>query len=232
MNVEDVMSTDVVTVRPDTSLKAVAKQLAERQISGMPVVSEEGEVVGVISEADVLVKEGGVTPRRPGLVAWLLDSSDPKEQLKLEARVAGEAMTSPPITIAPYRSVAAAAQEMLEHAINRLPVVRGGRLVGLVSRADLVRAFARSDEQIAGEIRDQVDYFLTLVDDLSRVEVSVEDGEVVLRGTVRRRSSADALAAVIARIPGIVDVRSELAWSEADSKERRPLIRPRDRYPV
>jgi CBS domain-containing protein len=232
MNVEDVMSTDVVTVRPDTSLKAVAKQLAERRISGMPVVNDEGEVVGVISEADVLVKEGGVTPRRPGLVAWLLDSSDPKEQLKLEARVAGEAMTSPPITIAPYRSVAAAAQEMLEHAINRLPVVRDGRLVGLVSRADLVRAFARSDEQIAAEIRKLVEHFLGLENDLSRIEVSVEDGEVVLTGTVRRGNSAEAVPAMIMKVPGVVGVRSELTCSETDSKEGRPLIRQRDRYPV
>jgi CBS domain-containing protein len=96
----------------------------------------------VISEADVLVKESGSTPRRPGLIAWLLDPTDPIVQLKLDARVAGEAMTAPAITIAPFQSTTVAASEMLQAGIHRLPVVRDGQLVGIVTRADLVRAFA------------------------------------------------------------------------------------------
>jgi CBS domain-containing protein len=178
------------------------------------VVNDDGEVVGVLSEADLLVKEGGVTPRRPGQVSWLLDSSDPKEQLELEARVAGDAMTTPAITIAPYRSTAAAAREMLEHGINRLPVVRNGRLVGLVSRADLVRAFARSDEQVAAEVRRHIEYFLALEDDPSQIDVTVEEGELTLTGTLRRGSTAEALPAFVERVPGIVGVRSDLGWIE------------------
>lgn len=223
---------DVASVRPDTPLKAVAKQLVERRISGMPVVNEDGEVLGVISEADLLVKEGGVAPRRPGLLAWLLDPLDPEAQIKLEARVAGEAMTSPAITIAPIRSIAAAAQEMLERGINRLPVVRNGRLVGIVSRADLVRAFARSDKQIAGEVRDQVEYLLALEDDFSDVDVSVEGGEATLGGRVRRRSTTEAVTGLVAKVPGIVGVRSELTWVEDDSKPRRAPVRERTRYPL
>ena len=220
MNVKDVMTTEVLTVRPEAPLKAVAQLLVEHRISGLPVVNERSEVVGVISEADLLVKEGGLTPRRPGLLAWLLDSSDPKEQLKLEARVAGDAMTAPAITIAPYRSIAAAAQEMLEHGINRLPVVRDGRLVGVVSRADLVRAFARSDEQVAAEARSQIEYFLVLDDDFSQLDVAVAEGELTLTGSVRRRSTAEALPAFVARVPGVVGVRSELSWIEDESKAK------------
>jgi CBS domain-containing protein len=220
MKVEDVMSTDVVTARPETPLKAVARRLVERRISGLPVVTERGEVVGVISEADLLVKEGGLTPRRPGLLAWLLDSTDPRVQLKLEARTAGDAMTSPAVTIAPYRSLAAAAQEMLGQGINRLPVVKDARLIGIVSRADLVRAFARSDAEVAGEVRDQVEYFLALADDFSQFDVSVDGGEATLGGRVRRRSSAEAVPRMVARIPGVVGVTSELSWLEDDSRSR------------
>src|SRR5262249_17832378 len=147
MRVEDVMTTDVVTAGPETPLKEVAEQLSERGISGLPVVNAEGEVLGVISEADVPVKEARTAPSRPGLLAWLIDPADPRAQLKLEARVAGDAMSRPAITIAPYASTAAAAGEMLEQGINRLPVVKNGRLVGIVTRADLVRAFARSDAE-------------------------------------------------------------------------------------
>jgi len=232
MKVEDVMSTDVVTVHPDTPLKSVANQLVEHRISGLPVVDDAGEVVGVISEADLLVKEGGTRPRRPGLLAWVLDSSDPAQQLKLEARVAGEAMTSPAITIAPYRSVAAAAQEMLERGINRLPVVRDGKLVGVVSRADLVRAFARTDEQVEVEARGEVEQVLALAGDFSHVEVEVEGGEVRLAGKVHRRSTAEVLPARLGRVAGVVGVVSELRWNEDDSKGERTPKRDQARYPV
>ena len=104
MRVEDVMTTDVVTARPETPLKEVAKQLGERGISGLPVVDDDGEVVGVISEADVLVKETGSTPGRRGVLGRLLNSTDLQGELKLDARLAGEAMSKPAITIAPYAS--------------------------------------------------------------------------------------------------------------------------------
>jgi CBS domain-containing protein len=227
-----VMSTNVVTARPETPLKTVAHQLVEHGISGLPVVDEKGEVVGVISEADLLVKEGGSIPRRPGLLAWLLDPRDPDVQLKLGARVAGEAMTSPAITIAPFQSIAAAAQKMLGEGINRLPVVRNGRLVGVVSRADLVRAFARSDQQVAGDVRETIESFLALENDLSQVDVSLEDGEVTLGGSVRRRSAAEALPGRVARVAGVVGVRSELTWLEDDSKPKRVLPRERALYPL
>jgi CBS domain-containing protein len=232
MRIEDVMTTDVVTVRPDTPLKVVAQQLVERGISGMPVVDDDDQVVGVISEADLLAKEERATPRRAGLRAWLLDEPDARERQKREARVAGEAMTTPAITIAPFQSVAGAAAQMLERGVNRLPVVRNGRLVGIVSRADLVRAFARPDEQIVGEVREGVRYFLELAGDFSRVDVSLEGGEVTLRGRVRRRSSAEELPAHVAKVPGVVGVASELTWLEDDAKPQRGRPRERAQYPV
>jgi len=226
MRVEDVMTTDVQTARPEMPLKEVAEQLSERGISGLPVVNGEGEVLGVISEADVLVKEARTALRRPGLLTRLVDPADPRAQLKLEARVAGDAMSTPAITIAPYASTAAAAGEMLEQGINRLPVVKNGRLVGIVTRADLVRAFARSDAEVISEVRKQVEYLLALADDFSQVDVCLRDGDVWLTGRVRRRSSAEDLSLHVARIPGVVGVVSKLTWLEDDAMRprRRPLV--------
>ena len=232
MKVGDVMTKDVASVGPATPLKAVAQELSERGISGMPVVDDDGTVVGVISEADLLAKEAGSTPRRPGLVAWLLDATDPAEQLRLEARTAGEAMTKPPITIAPFQSVATAASEMLERGINRLPVVSLGRLVGIVTRADLVRAFARTDENVVAEAREEVTYFLELAGDYSHVDVTMQDGELRLDGRVQHRSTAEELPYYAARVPGVVGVVSELTWREDDSKARRARVRHDARYPV
>jgi CBS domain-containing protein len=221
MRVEDVMTTDVVTVRTDTPLKVVAEQLVERGISGLPVVDETGKVVGVISEADLIVKESGSSRKPAGRIASLLNPPDVAVQAKLEARLAGEAMTAPPITIAPFQSTAAAAEEMLRAGINRLPVVRNEQLVGIVTRADLVRAFARSDEQVAREVRAQAEYFLHLAEDFSQVEVQSTGGEVTLTGRVRRRENAEELPRYLARVPGVVGVVSELTWLEDDSRVAR-----------
>src|SRR2546423_14739538 len=108
MKVKDVMTTGVVTVRPDTSLKEVASILAGRRVSGVPVVDAEDNVLGVVSEADILFKEVG--ERGPqGVIAWLLEPNGPA---KLDASTAEQAMTSPARTIGPKRPVAAAARRM------------------------------------------------------------------------------------------------------------------------
>jgi CBS domain-containing protein len=216
MRVKDVMTSEVATVRPDTPLKEVARELIERGISGMPVVDDEGQVVGVISETDLVVKERGEPRERGGALASLLHRVDPDNQLKLAARVAGEAMTSPAITIESFWPVSVAAKRMLDSAVDRLPVVKQGRLIGIVTRADLVRAFARSDEEITRDVREQVALQQALWPDGGRVEVQVGAGETTLTGKVRHRSQAEALPKLLARVPGVVTVRSELAWSKDD----------------
>jgi CBS domain-containing protein len=155
MKVRDVMTRNVVTVEEDTPLKDVAELLLEHDISGVPVVYD-GRVVGVVSETDILYKERGAEGERRGPIAWLLDEPRPENGQKLAARTAGEAMTSPPVTIRPDRSVAQAASMMLEHRVNRLPVIADGHLVGLVTRSDLVRAFTRPDPEIERSIREDV----------------------------------------------------------------------------
>ena len=219
MRVEAVMSKDVRTVEPDTSLKDVARLLSELGISGVPVV-EGGKVIGVVSEADILVKERGSNPALGGLVGLLFDESADIGR-KLHARTAGEAMTSPATTIGPNRPVSEAAGLMTDRMVNRLPVVGDdGALLGIVTRADLVRAFVRSDDQIACEIRDDV-VLRTLWIEPEAVNVRVDAGEVVLTGHVETEADADLIAQLTRRVPGVVSVVSRITWDPDGEGARR-----------
>jgi CBS domain-containing protein len=208
MRVKDVMTTDVVTVRPDTPLKDVARLLAEHGISGVPVVDDDGLVLGVVSEADVLYKERGEPPHRSILV-WLL-RHEKNGALKFAAHAAAEAMTAPAHTIQSYRLVSTAAQQMLEQKVNRLPVVENGKLLGIVTRADLVRAFVRSDAEIERDIRAGVDPILLA--GCRNLVISVDSGDVRLTGEAATNLDAQILEQAAARAPGVVNVESRLTW--------------------
>jgi len=205
------MTRDVVSVTPDTPLKDVAAALVERGISGLPVCDADGAVVGVLSEADLLVKQGGSPERSGGLFAWLVETASAPDLAKLRAHTAGEAMTSPAVTVETASPVSEAARTMVSLGVNRLPVVEDGRLVGIVTRADLVRLFTRSDEEIARDIRQDVVKRLWIAPE--RIEVEVEQGEVVLRGEVDTEVEAGLLEKRIPLVAGVVGVRSELSWA-------------------
>lgn len=219
MNVEHLMTRDVVTVSPEASLKEVAEILADCGISGLPVCEPCGRVVGVISEADIVRMEQGAAPGRGSALDWLLGRTDEPVE-KLAARTAGEAMTAPALTIDAGRPVFEAARLMVERAVNRLPVTSGDELVGIVTRADLVRAFRRSDEEIEREIREDV-LLHTLWIEPARLEIAVEKGEVTLTGTLETRTEAELAAAYVRRVPGVVDVRANLGWQVDDLARRR-----------
>lgn len=211
VRVGEVMTRDVVSVTPDTPLKDVAAALVERGVSGLPVCDADGAVVGVLSEADLLVKQGGAPERSGGLFAWLVDTAGAPDLAKLRAHTAGEAMTAPAITVESGAPVSEAARTMVSLGVNRLPVVEDGRLVGIVTRADLVRLFTRSDEEIARDIRQDVVKRLWIAPE--RIEVEVEQGEVVLRGEAETEAEAELLLKRIPLVAGVVGVRSELSWA-------------------
>lgn len=218
MKVEQIMSHEVVTVTPETSLKDVAGLLARHQIAGVPVCDAEGRVVGVVSEADILWKELGIPPSKGGVIDWILKGVD-GASVRAAARTAGDAMTSPALTVTPAATVRHAARLMIDHNINRLPVLSDGRLVGIVARSDLVRAFKRSDEEIEEEISDDV-LLRTLWVDPNTVSLVVSGGDVQLAGEVENRSTAELVEAYVRRVPGVVSVHSDLTWQQDDLARR------------
>jgi CBS domain-containing protein len=210
MRVRDVMTQDVATVAPDTNLRDVAALLVQKRISGVPVV-DRGRVLGVVSERDILFKERPSDGLSRSVLSWLMDEGD--LMLKIDARTARAAMTSPAVVIAPARSVADAAALMLDEGISRLPVVDKGVLVGIVTRHDLVRAFARTDEEIWLEI--ESDPFVRAYwHRPGSSDITVSGGEVTLRGKVGSKQEAHLIEAFVDRVPGVVGVASRLHWAE------------------
>jgi CBS domain-containing protein len=220
MKVRDVMTEEVFTVDSDTPLKIVATRMLEYGVSGMPVVDGD-RVLGVISETDVLFKER-TAPDRKGLVDWLVHYAEDPPLAKLEARTAGQAMTTPAVTIGPGRSVADAAERMLELSIDRLPVVDGDTLVGIVTRTDLVRAFTRGDEEIERDIREDgilKRFWLST----ATVQITVDEGIVALEGRVASKELADSIVEFAEQTPGVVSVESKLTWPKTKPRRERTL---------
>ena len=220
LTIRDVMTTETITVGPDTALREVARLMTEHRISGVPVTDDVGTVVGVVSEADFLMKEqGGGAIHHRRLARLLGESRTSRAQLaRLGARSAGEAMTAPAITVGPWCRIAEAAQLMTERRINRLPVVDGdGSLVGIVSRADLVRAYLRTDEQLTRTIRDEV-LRRNLLLDPGTFQVNVAEGVASVSGSVERRSTAEMIAHEVALVPGVLDAHTDVSWWRDDSR--------------
>jgi CBS domain-containing protein len=218
--VKDVMTTKVVTVSPETSLRDVAATFLAHGISGAPVCDADGRVLGVISKTDIVKKERGPIYTQPsGLLTRL---KIVKEPAKVDARTAGEAMTQPAITVYSFMSVSAAAQLMLEHGVHRLPVVSQDTISGIVTETDLVRAFTRPDEEIRAEIADELRWQLVDLPARSRgcPNVEVRDGTVVVTGEIERRSDLEIVDHVIRRVPGVESITVNLTWLVDDLHDR------------
>ena len=217
MRVRDVMTTTVISVTPDRPLREVARLLTQHKVSGLPVVGRDGWVLGVVSEADFLAR-GSEPGGRSGFVGRLFGRRPSPAQAS--ARTAGEAMTSPAITIGPEASVREAADSMVRRRVNRLPVVDDGRLVGIVTRADLVRVFTRSDAELAAAVGEEIAARTSVGPEPGVLEVDVRDGVVRLSGTVERRSLAETIAAVARDVGGVLRVDDHLTWVEDDLRRR------------
>jgi len=208
LRVRDLMSSPVLTVSPETPLRDVARSLSESRISGAPVVSDEGRVLGVISESDIVEKERGCD----GPLAWWRPDPRARRRKALAGSVtATDAMQSPAVVVDAAASDYHAAWLMSEHDVNRLPVLEHGKLVGVVSRADLTREFARPDASIARDVQSQVIEPLLVLD----VAVEVREGHVTLRGVVERDCDRECLPHAVSQVPGVVSVESEVVVGPA-----------------
>jgi CBS domain-containing protein len=204
--VSDLMTTSVVRVRRDTGFKEIAKLLAEYDITAVPVVDDDEHPVGVVSEADLLRKEAAQLDPA-GLLPVL--HAKPAARAKAEATTAEGLMNSPAVNARPQWTAVEAAQVMERHHVKRLPVVdEADRLVGLISRADLLRVFLRGDSAIREEISGDV--LVRTLGITGAVTVHVVDGRVSLKGTVERSSLVPVVVRLCQGVDGVVDVTAEL----------------------
>jgi len=200
--VRDVMTARVVAVLEDATFKEMADILGACRISAFPVIDHAGQVIGVVSEADLLVRLAGQD-----------DLTHPREHDKTAAIVAGALMTSPPVTVGPDQPVQQAARLMFDRRVKRLPVVNGaGRLVGIISRADVLSVFRRADEEIRCEATDQVilGRFLMHPD---RMAITVRDGILTISGHPETDDAGREIVAALRHLEGVVAVRDRLSYA-------------------
>lgn len=219
VKVREVMTEKVVSVGPGTTYGEIVEVLLENDISGVPVVAKDGTLLGMVTEADLIAKEAytGGRRRHLDLLRDHLAGHDPAWVDKAAARTAADLMSTEVDHIAPDADLAEAARLMLEGRHKRLPVCQDGKLVGIVSRHDLLKPFHRSDADIAADVG------ALLADPLRAPErheasYAVHEGVVTLRGTTQFRSDASVLVAFVAGIPGVVAVEDELRPREKDPK--------------
>lgn len=205
--VKDVMTTDVVAVRPSASYKEAVRRLRDFGVGAMPVVDDDERLVGVVTEADLLLKEEGAAAGKhhgaPGRRR--------RERRKAEAFTVRELMTSPVVTVVPGAALNEAARLLHERNIKQLPVVdASGALRGIVSRRDLVSVFLRPDADIRDEVvHDVVERSLALGPET--LHVHVEDGVVTLEGRLETADLVKLVIEMVGRVDGVVGVNSRLS---------------------
>lgn len=206
--VRDVMTARVVWVPESAGYKDIVTLLRRHRISAVPVLDRAGRVTGVVSEADLLMKQ--TAPALPvGAVrlAWRLT-----ERSKASAAAAAELMTSPAVTVAADAEVGSAARLMQNHRVKRLPVVDAdGRLAGIVSRTDVLSVYERPDEQIRDEITTGVLARRFRLDPLT-FEVTVKSGIVTISGQAENHAVALTLLGAVRHVEGVVAVRDRLSY--------------------
>jgi CBS domain-containing protein len=208
------MSHMVVSVRPGTTFKEIVELLGEHDITAVPVVDAVGRPIGMVSEADLLRKQSGQADPMGRLLTPQLGS---EERVKVEATTAEGLMTSPVVGARPDWTVVEAARVMQDRGIKRLPVVDDiGRLIGIVSRSDLLRVFLRRDWAIREEIVEDV-LVRTMGEAPSAVGVDVEEGQVTLVGTLARKSLISVLVRLCRSVDGVVGVEHHLDFRLDDT---------------
>jgi CBS domain-containing protein len=205
--VSDVMTREVVALRASAQYKDILRTMRACAVSALPVLDSDDRVVGVVSEDDLLVREGYRGKER--LSAYRLRPSDRARAAGLSA---ADLMTRPAITVRPDDTLAAAARTMHGRHVKSLPVVTAdGHLVGNVSRTDLLRVYDRPDGDIRGEILNQVIGDAFMLEPLA-FEVTVAGGLVTLSGQVEDEQVGASLVAAVRQVDGVIAVRSRLSY--------------------
>ncbi len=218
--VKDLMSRDVVTVDARAPFRELVALLDRHRVSALPVVDERGRPVGVVSSSDLVLKQD-----LDGRGAWLAGGRRRRELAKAAATTAGALMTTPTVTVGVHQTVAEAANLLHCFSINHLPVVDGeGRLVGIVSRGDLLRVFLRTDDDIRREVVEEV-LGQPHVPEAAEIQVGVAGGVVRLDGSVERHSDLEQVVDLVRAVDGVVGVESRLTCRVRDGAAPLRLVR-------
>ena len=223
MKASDIMSSRVVSVVPEATVVDAIKLMLDNRISGLPVIDKAGALVGIITEGDFLRRaETGTERKRPRWLEILVGpNSLAGDYVRSHGRKVEEVMTREPITIEENVPLDEVVRIMERRRVKRLPVMRGDRVVGIVSRANLLHALASVGELPAGEASD-VQIRQRVIDELNKqpwapvalIDIVVKNGVVELWGTITEAKQGEALKVCAENIPGVKSVVSHLTWIE------------------
>jgi CBS domain-containing protein len=219
MQARDIMTARVATVGPDTPIDEIARRLIERGVSALPVVDEHGVLLGIVSEGDLLLRPELGTDKRPSWwLALLLEPEDRAAQyVKTHGRVAKDIMSTPVISVDESTDIGDIAELLEKHQIKRVPVVRGGKVVGIVSRANVLHGVATgrvpepartSDQKLRADIAERLHRDAGVRDEY--INVTVVDGIAHLWGSVPTRVELDAARVLVENTPGIRKLKNHL----------------------
>jgi len=223
----EIMTSPVITITPATSIAGAARLMLQHRISGLPVVNPKGEVVGIITEADLLRRaETGSVPHHPMWLELLLGPGRlAKEYTEAHARKVGDAMTADVVSVPSHAELRDVVRLMSKRRIKRLPVIDDGRLVGIVSRANLVRALAKALVKKPARPLSDTEIWQAILDAIAAepwgprfaVDIKVNNGSVDVYGTMTDERERAALHVLAESIPGVKAVRDHLVWVEPTS---------------
>ncbi|VAV96627.1 CBS domain protein [hydrothermal vent metagenome] len=215
MHVLDAMTTDVLTIGPDDSLKGAARLMLARGVSGLPVIDVDNKLVGIVTEADFVRQEAERSLHsRRRLLATVFGDGDAREH----GETVRDVMTASPLVVTADARIVEAARVMNERGVKRLPVVDSeGSLIGIISRADIVAAYVRPDDVIEDAVREDIIKRVLMIDPTD-LEVSVDDGVVSVKGQVDNRVDAQILEELTWRLEGVVSAEIDVSWRDGDDR--------------
>jgi CBS domain-containing protein len=222
MQVKDIMSARVVGIQPDMPLAQAIEVMLRERISGLPVIDADGTLVGILSEGDLLRRAELGTTRKPRWIELLFIEGRLAERYTRDhGRKVREVMTANVKTLSETADLDEAIELMQRHGVKRLPVVVGGRVVGIVTRADILRALASALPQLEPSVSDAAIRERILAElkaqpwaPLATLGVDVQNGVVTYKGSITAYGTRDALRVVAENIPGVKEVHDKLVWIE------------------
>jgi CBS domain-containing protein len=222
MYVSDVMSPNVICVHPQSRLVEAIRLMLDKHISGVPVVDGGGKLVGMVTEGDLMRRaEIGTQKQHASWLSWLVsDARRAQDYFLSHTQSVNDVMTADVISVFPTTPLDQAVALIEKHRVKRLPVLKDGRVIGIVARADVLRAVMRqlatdtdlTDAEIALRVEEELKKQPWAP--IEMVDVTVKGGVVELRGTVTDPRFKDALRVLAENVPGVVDVKDYLTWAE------------------